>query len=85
MYFYAVAGASPIHPHPKGKRVTSGGSKGGVRPLRPPAQHFFIFMQFLGKIGQIIGWRPPPSVWGWRPLLWGILDLPLVTVGKGRL
>ena len=24
----------------------------------PPAQNFFIFMQFLRKIGQIIGWRP---------------------------
>ena len=30
--------------------------------MRPPplAQNFFIFMQFSGKIGQIIGWRPPP-------------------------
>ena len=25
----------------------------------PLAQNFFIFMQFSGKIGQIIGWRPP--------------------------
>ena len=32
----------------------------GARPPRPPmAQNFFIFMQFSGKIGQIIGWRPP--------------------------
>ena len=25
----------------------------------PLAQNFFIFMQFVEKIGQIIGWRPP--------------------------
>ena len=37
----------------------SGGSK-GVRGTRLPlAQNFLIFMQFSGKIGQIIGWRPP--------------------------
>ena len=24
----------------------------------PPGQNFFIFMQFLEKIGQIVGWRP---------------------------
>ena len=36
----------------------------GARGTRAPplAQNFFIFMQFLGKIGQIIGWRT---------LLWG--------------
>ena len=39
----------------------SGGSGGGV-PRAPPAQNFFIFMQFLGKIGQIIGWRAPPPL-----------------------
>ena len=34
--------------------------RGGARPSRPPlAQNFFIFVQFSGKIGQIIGWRPP--------------------------
>ena len=35
---------------------------GGGRERRAPpplAQNFFIFMQFSGKIGQIIGWRPP--------------------------
>ena len=48
--------------------LSSGGSKGGMRDACPPlAQNFFIFMQFLGKIGQIIGWRPslglaPPSL-----------------------
>ena len=25
----------------------------------PLAPNFFIFMQFSGKIGQIIGWHPP--------------------------
>ena len=33
----------------------STGSKGGA----PPGQNFFIFMQFVGKNGQIVGWRPP--------------------------
>ena len=38
----------------------SGRSKGGREGRAPPlAQNFFIFMQFSGKIGQIIGWRPP--------------------------
>ena len=45
------------------KSEICGGSKGGVSDARPPlAQNFFIFMQFSGKIGQIIGWRPP--LWG---------------------
>ena len=41
--------------------VFSGGSKGGRKGHVPPPldQNVFIFMQFLGKIGQIIGWRPP--------------------------
>ena len=36
----------------------------GARGTRAPplAQNFFIFMQFSGKIGQIIGWRPPFGV-----------------------
>ena len=36
--------------------------RGGVRGMRAPPldQNFFIFMQFSGKIGQIIGWCPPP-------------------------
>ena len=25
----------------------------------PPAQNVLIFMQFSGRIGEIIGWRPP--------------------------
>ena len=33
----------------------------GARGTHPPflAQNFFVFMQFSGKIGQIIGWCPP--------------------------
>ena len=48
--------------------------RGCARDACPPlAQNFFIFMQFLGKFGQIIGCRPL----GWRHLLWEILDPPL--------
>ena len=59
-----------------------GGSRGGRRDARPPplGQIFFIFMQFLGKIGQIVCWRPP--LWGWRPPVWEILDPPLLYVCK---
>ena len=39
--------------------ISSGGSKGGREGRAPPAQNFFIFMQFSGRIGQIIGWRLP--------------------------
>ena len=35
-----------------------GGSGGGGRGTRAPNQFSFIFMQFLGKYSQIIGWRP---------------------------
>ena len=38
---------------------TSGGSKGGARDAPPLGQNFFIFMQFSGKISQIVDWRPP--------------------------
>ena len=41
----------------------------GMRAPPPRAQSFFIFMQFSGKIGQIIGWRPPHR--SWRPPLSG--------------
>ena len=44
----------------KGRSLCSGRSKEGCKGRAPPvAQNFFIFMQFSGKIGQIIGWRPP--------------------------
>ena len=42
--------------------VSIAGSKGrGTRDVRPPPldQNVFIFMQFLGEIGQIVCWRPP--------------------------
>ena len=35
--------------------------RGGARDAPPLAQNFLIFMQFWGKIGQIIGWLP---LWG---------------------
>ena len=41
---------------------SSGGSKGDGRT--PTAQNFLNFMQFFGKFGKIICWRPPE---GWRP------------------
>ena len=41
----------------------------GAQELHPRlGQNFFIFMQFSGKIGQIVCWRPLP---------WEILDLPM--------
>ena len=44
-------------------------------PLVPPtAQNFLDFMQFWGKFHKIVCWRP---LEGRRPLLRGILDLPL--------
>ena len=53
----------------------SGGSNGGLRVTRaPPGPNSFNFMQFWGKFGKIVCWRPPE---GWRPHLGEILDLPL--------
>ena len=42
--------------------IAIGGSRGGAQGRAPPplGQIFFIFMQFFGKIGQIVCWRPPP-------------------------
>ena len=40
----------------------------------PLGQMFFIFMQFLRKIGQITGWRPSLGVGA----AWEILDPPLM-------
>ena len=40
----------------------------------PGGPNSFNFMQFLGKYGKIVCWRPPGS---WRPLLGEILDPPL--------
>ena len=74
---YYVTGLSNLN----FKNIFSGRSKGGRKGRAPPPldQNFFIFMQFSGKIGQIIGWRPP---WGWRTLLWEILDPPLILTLK---
>ena len=41
------------------ERLYSGRSKGGARDAPPLGQNFFIFMQFSGKIRQIVGWCPP--------------------------
>ena len=50
--------------------LINGGSRGArdARPL-PLGQNFFIFMQFSGQIGQIVCWRTPPVLRGWRPPL----------------
>ena len=50
----------------------------GVCEGRDPSRslNFFIFMQCLGKIGQIVCWRP--CLRGCSPL-WVILDPPLLT------
>ena len=53
-----------------------GGSKGGREGRAPPGvQILSIFMQFFGKFGNFVCWRPPPG--SWRPLLGEILDPPL--------
>ena len=44
-----------------------------VPPPRGP--NSFNFMQFLGKFGKIVCWRPPLE--SWHPLLGEILDPPL--------
>ena len=47
--------------------------------MRPPpgGQNSLNFMQFLGKFGKIVCWRPLGS---WRPLLGEILDPPLKSI-----
>ena len=48
----------------------------GAKGRAPLAgQNFFIFMHFLGKIGQIVCWPPIPLQFA--PILWEILDPPL--------
>ena len=46
----------------------------GVRETPHLAQNIFIFMKFSGKIGQIVGWRPPSGV---SATVWEMLDPPL--------
>ena len=50
-----------------------------VKFWRPPPRgpNSLNFMQFLGKLGKIICWRP---LEGWRPRLGEILDPPLLFV-----
>ena len=63
-----------------GKEVTSYHSPvadlhSKILDARPPGSpNSFNFMQFLGKFGKIVCWRPLES---WRPLLGEILDPPL--------
>ena len=45
-------------------------------PPSPGGPNSFNFMQFWGKFGEIICWRP---VEGWRPHLGEILDPPLAS------
>ena len=51
--------------------------RGGVRDA-PPGPNSFNFMQFLGKFGKIVCWRP--HLEDWRPLLGEILDPPLMSM-----
>ena len=56
--------------------VSSGGSKGGARDASPPGPKFLHFHTVFGK-----NWsnnRLAPLLWGWRPILWEILE-PLVS------
>ena len=48
------------------------------RGAPPTAKNFLNFMQFFGKFGKIICWRPHPR--GLVPLLQGILDPPLINL-----
>ena len=60
---FSIGGSkgSQGHAPPLGSKF-SGGSKGDARDARPPGgSNSFNFMQFLGKFGKIVCWRPP---WG---------------------
>ena len=57
------------------------GTHGARTPPPPPmAQNLLNFMQFFGKFGNFLCWRPLD---GWRPLLRGILDPPVGTHSTG--
>ena len=47
--------------------------QGGAPSVHPPDENFLNFIQFLGKC---VCWRLPLE--GWRPLLRGILDPPMI-------
>ena len=52
--------ASKSHKNSKSRLQDSGGSKEGREGHTPPrGPNSFNFMQFLGKFGKIICWRPP--------------------------
>ena len=56
--------------------------KGGGRPqhaTRLWTKVLLISSSFLRKYGKFVCWRPP---WSWRPLLQGILDLPMHYIAK---
>ena len=53
--------------------VTVADLKGPHGRAPPLGQNVFIFMQFSGKIGQIVGWR---SLWGCHTPFWEVLDPP---------
>ena len=44
-----------LHEWPAMKKGKSGGFRGARGTSPPPTQNFFLFMQFLGKIGQMVG------------------------------
>ena len=50
----------------------------GAPGMRPPGPNSFIFMQFSGNVCPNNRLAPQPG--GWRPLLWEILDPPLMHV-----
>ena len=64
--------------------IVSGGSKGGAPGTRLSRSIFLHFMQFLGKLSQIIG--QCPHLWSCAPL-WEIVDPQLIDdpeAGEGR-
>ena len=61
--------------------LSSGGSMIAARgTCAPGGPDSFNFMQFLGKFGKIVYWRPLPPPESWRPNLGEILDAPLLSV-----
>ena len=62
-----------------GERKLIGGSNGAPGYVHPLDPIFFSFScSFWGKFTKILGSRP--HLCGWRPLLWKILDPPLVQI-----
>ena len=65
---------------PTYSEIGSGGSKGVSRRSSFRSQNFLNFMQLFWKIGQNHMLAPCPV--GWRPLVWGVLDPPLISDAK---